>query len=166
MKKKIMILGASILQIPAIKKAKQMGLYVICVDMNPMAIGFKYADEYYVISTTDTENILGLAMKKRIDSIITLASDRPMITVATVGEKLGLNTISIDTAIKATNKCEMRKCLLDNGVAVPKFYKINSYKEYKSTIENFNSNFIVKPSDNSGSRGVFLGNKNKDKDVY
>ena len=32
--KKIMILGASILQLPAIKKAKEMGLEVVVVDMN------------------------------------------------------------------------------------------------------------------------------------
>ena len=41
MMKKIMILGASILQLPAIKKAKKMGLEVIAVDMNKDAIGFK-----------------------------------------------------------------------------------------------------------------------------
>ena len=42
--KKIMILGASILQLPAIQKAKEMGLEVIAVDMNPNAIGFGEAD--------------------------------------------------------------------------------------------------------------------------
>ena len=36
-----MILGASILQVPAIEKAKSMGLTVIAVDMNPDAVGFK-----------------------------------------------------------------------------------------------------------------------------
>lgn len=41
MGKKIMILGASILQLPAIKQAKAMGLDVIAVDINPNAIGFK-----------------------------------------------------------------------------------------------------------------------------
>ena len=40
MSKKIMILGASILQLPAIEKAKEMGLDVIVVDMNQEAIGF------------------------------------------------------------------------------------------------------------------------------
>ena len=39
--KKIMILGASILQLPAIKKAKEMGLEVVVVDMNPDAVGFQ-----------------------------------------------------------------------------------------------------------------------------
>ena len=35
-----MILGASILQLPAIQKAKEMGLQVVVVDMNPAAVGF------------------------------------------------------------------------------------------------------------------------------
>ena len=39
--KKIMILGASILQLPAIKKAKEMGLEVVVVDMNPDAVSFQ-----------------------------------------------------------------------------------------------------------------------------
>ena len=39
--KKIMILGASILQLPAIEKALEMGLEVIAVDMNPEGIGLK-----------------------------------------------------------------------------------------------------------------------------
>ena len=36
--KKIMILGASILQLPAIEKASEMGLEAIAVDMNPEAV--------------------------------------------------------------------------------------------------------------------------------
>ena len=37
--KKIMILGASILQLPAILQAKKMGLEAVVVDMNPEAVG-------------------------------------------------------------------------------------------------------------------------------
>lgn len=39
-----MILGASILQLPAITKAKEMGLDVVVVDMNPEAVGFNVCD--------------------------------------------------------------------------------------------------------------------------
>ena len=39
--KKIMILGASILQLPAILQAKKMGLEAVVVDMNPEAVGFR-----------------------------------------------------------------------------------------------------------------------------
>ena len=52
--KKIMILGASILQLPAIKKAKEMGLEVVVVDMNPDAVGFQTEGiEKEIISTID-----------------------------------------------------------------------------------------------------------------
>ena len=65
--KKIMILGASILQLPAIQKAKEMGLEVIAVDMNPEAIGFAVPGVIKeVISTIDTPAILESARKHQI----------------------------------------------------------------------------------------------------
>ena len=76
-----MILGASELQVPAIIKAKEMGLYVIAVDINPKAPGFEYADMYELISTIDTLRILDAARKHSINGIITLASDKPMIII-------------------------------------------------------------------------------------
>ena len=46
-----MILGASILQLPAIIKAKEMGLQVIAVDMDPEAIGFKEKDVIFAAAS-------------------------------------------------------------------------------------------------------------------
>ena len=43
--KKLLIIGASILQLPAIKKAKENGYYTIVADFNPNAVGIPYADE-------------------------------------------------------------------------------------------------------------------------
>ena len=88
--KKIMILGASILQLPAIIKAKEKGLQVIAVDMDKNAIGFQYADICLEISTIDTEKILEAARFYNIDGIITVASDIPMRTVAKISNELGL----------------------------------------------------------------------------
>ncbi len=101
--KRIMILGASILQLPAIIKAKEMGLQVIAVDMDKDAIGFKNADICLEISTIDIPKILDAANQYRIDGIMTIASDLPMMAVTTVAEALGLNAISQNTAKKATN---------------------------------------------------------------
>ena len=42
MMKKLMIVGASVLQLPAILKAKEMGLHVAVVDYNPQAIGMNF----------------------------------------------------------------------------------------------------------------------------
>lgn len=155
--KKIMILGASVLQLPAILKAKEMGLQVIAVDMNPEAIGFKVEGiQTEVISTIDIEKVLEAAKKHNIDGIMTLASDMPMRTVAVVAKELGLVGITEDTAIKATNKAVMRECLAQNDVPVPRFNKVRTKEEFIKVVNGFAVNCIVKPADNSGSRGVVL----------
>lgn len=156
MSKKIMILGASILQLPAIMQAKKMGIEVIAVDMNPNAIGFKYADKTLVISTIDVKSVLKAAKEENIDGIMTLASDMPMRTVAVVAKELGLVGIDETTALRATDKAVMRKCLMDNNVPIPKFFKVSSKQEYERAVKQFETKFIVKPADNSGSRGIFL----------
>lgn len=154
--KKIMILGASILQVPAIKKAKEMGLYVIAVDMDKDAVGFEYADKSYVISTLDEDAVLDAARKERIDGIMTIASDRPMMTVAKVVEEMVLSGINCQTALNATNKTIMRKCLQDANVPIPLFHVARNREEFLIGINKFRNKCILKPADNSGSRGIFL----------
>ena len=56
--KKIFILGASALQVPAIRRAKEKGLYVYALDYDPEAVGIKDADEFLCISTIDKEAVL------------------------------------------------------------------------------------------------------------
>ena len=60
-----MIIGASILQLPAIIKSKELGYYTIVVDYNPNAIGIAYANEYHNVSTIDIEGVTELARRVR-----------------------------------------------------------------------------------------------------
>lgn len=155
MDKKIMILGASILQLPAIQKAKEMGLQIVAVDMNPNAIGFKEEGIIKeVISTIDIPAVVECAKKHCVDGVLTLSSDMPMRSVAAVSKELGLVGISEETALKATNKVCMREALKQSGVPIPRFYKVSSREEYNAATSSFNIPFIVKPADNSGSRGI------------
>ena len=158
--KKIMILGASILQLPAIELAKMMGLEVIAVDMNPEAVGFKVPGVVCeIISTIDTPRILDAAKKHHIDGIMTLASDMPMQSVAVVSHKLGLVGISEETALKATNKAFMRDALAQADVPVPMYLRVRGKDAFKCAVEKIRTagyKCIVKPADNSGSRGVNL----------
>lgn len=156
MNKKLMILGASILQLPAIEKAKEMGLDVVVVDMNPDVVGFKVPGiEKEIISTIDIQAVISAAKRHRIDGIMTLATDMPMRTVAAVAKEMNLIGIDEETALKATNKAEMRKALQVNNVPIPKFYVVSNKDEYKDVVKQFNVPFIVKPADSSGSRGIF-----------
>lgn len=161
-----MILGASILQLPAIKKAKTMGLNVIVVDMNPNAIGFKEDGiTPLIISTIDTSEVICAAKEHQIDGIMTLASDVPMPTVAAVCEELGLPGVSSQTALNATNKAEMRNCFKAYGAPIPEYYIVRSRDEFIDAAKNFTTTFMVKPADNSGNRGVKLIDAVSDEDT-
>lgn len=167
--KKIMILGASILQLPAIEKAKEMGLEVIVVDMNPVAVGFGVNGVIKeVISTIDTPAILEAAKKHQINGIMTLASDMPMQSVAVVSHEMGLVGISEDTALKATNKAFMRDALKEAGVPVPLYFRVNGKEDFIEAVNKVRDagyKCIVKPADNSGSRGVDLLKEDADIDT-
>ena len=154
--KRLLIIGASHLQLPAIQKAKEMGLYVGVVDFNPDAVGISAADEYFNISTIDEEGVYQAARKFRADGIMTLATDMPMRSVAYAANKLGLVGISYDTAIKATDKGEMINAFEASNVEHPWYYILSSLDELETVENRITFPCISKPVDNAGSRGVML----------
>ncbi len=159
------------MQVPSIKKAHEMGYYVIAVDMNPEAEGFKYADEAVVVNTIDIPGVVEAAKRLKIDGVYT-TSDFPVRTIAAVGEALNLPAISVENAYKATDKIKMREALKAAGVPVPLFFKARSEDEFMAAVKEIRSHgykCIVKPADSSASRGVDLLDKyDADylKDVY
>ena len=154
--KKLLIIGASILQLPAIKRAKELGYYVGVIDYDPNAIGIPYADEYFNVSTIDIEGVTKAAQEFSPDGIMTLATDMPMRSIAAACEKLGLKGISFDTAIKSTDKGEMIRAFESNGVEHPWYFILSEPKELENVIDQITFPCISKPTDNSGSRGVML----------
>lgn len=151
--KKILIIGAGEIQVPVIKKAKEMGLFVITTDFDPNAPGFKYSDVSEVVSTVDLEKNLNVAKKYKIDGVLT-TSDLPVNTVAYICEKLSLNGLSIESAKVSTNKYLLRKVLKKNGLKTPNFAIVYDKNELKSIINNFKFPIVMKPIDSSASRGV------------
>ena len=154
--KRLLIVGASVLQLPAIVKAKEIGLYVAVADFNLKAVGIPYADKFYEVSTIDEEGIYQAAKDFKADGIMTLATDMPMRSVAYATSKLGLVGISYNTAIKATDKGEMIKAFDAGGVEHPWYFIISSLKELRDIKEHISFPCISKPVDNAGSRGVVL----------
>ncbi len=154
--KKILIIGASSLQVPGILKAKEMGFETAVVDFDPKAIGIKYADKYYNVSTIDKEGVYKAAKDFGADGIVTLATDMPMRSLAYACEKLNLVGIDYDTAVRATDKGEMIEAFEKYEVAHPWYYILKAGENIDSVVDEINYPLIVKPTDNSGSRGVVL----------
>ena len=152
--KKLMIVGASVLQLPAILKAKEMGLRVAVVDFNPQAIGIPYADEYYNASTMDEDAVLAAAEDYHPDGIMTLATDMPMRGVAKTSDKLHLHSINYETAVKATDKYDMIKAFKEHDVPSPWYFVVDTLEELKAHETDVTFPCIIKPTDNAGSHGV------------
>lgn len=151
--KKIMILGASNLQVPLIKKLKELKIKSIVLDYNEDAEGFKYADKKYIVSTLDKEEALKIAEIENIDGILT-TSDYPVRTVAYISQKLKLKSLTVEVAEICTDKYKTRNKLIELKMNYPKFIKINEEKDIYLKKQEFIYPMVMKPLDSSGSRGV------------
>ncbi|MEX1211389.1 MAG: ATP-grasp domain-containing protein [Balneolaceae bacterium] len=155
--KKILLLGATHFQIPAIKYAKEAGYYVITADYKPDNPGHKFGDEYHNVSTTDKEAILKLSEKLNIDGILSYASDPGAPSAAYVAEEMNLPGNPYDSVQILQRKDLFREFLAKNNFNVPESASFSSKKKAKEfgkeLIKKRNS-IIVKPVDSSGSKGV------------
>lgn len=153
--KKVMIIGAGLLQMYIIKRAKELGYITVVVDKDKNSIGFKYADYYKNIDIIDQEKCLEYAKEMNVDGVLTAATDYGVLTASYIAQKMNLNSINYDVAKIIKNKFEVRKKLAQRKIDdTPQYFLISDICE----IDNLNSQIkypvIVKPCDGSGSKGV------------
>ena len=162
--KRLLVLAAGILQVPVIKKAKEMGTYVIAADGNPNAVGLKYADKAIVVNITSEEDMLKVARKEHIDGVIHPCSEVSMNVMGRLNDELGLSGISREQAIRATNKHLMREAFEKGNAPSPKSILTENVEDAWIHLQNdFSTDGILKPSRNSGSRGIAKVSRDMDK---
>ena len=153
--KKLMILGAGSGQIDIISKARARGLYVIVVSPYGDYPGLKIADCTYDLDVRDEGAILAVAMKEKIDGIITDQTDMAMRTVAYVAEQMGLPGIGYECAKLFTDKSAMRRKSEELGLPTIKSAVTTTCAEAEAFLEKLGKPAIIKPVDNQGSRGIY-----------
>ena len=151
-----MVLAAGLLQIPVIKKAREMGYYVIAVDDDPDAPGMVLADKAIVPGgLMNEERLVAIAKEEHIDGVIHPCSEVAMNVMGRINDELHLCGISKEIAIRATNKHLMREAFEEYGAPSPKSILTKDEEDAWDTFCNeFDTNAILKPSRNSGSRGI------------
>lgn len=150
--KRIAIIGASYLQLPLIRKAKERGYETHVFAWAANDVGETYADFFYPISIVEKEKILETCMRLNIDGICSIASDLASITVNYVANSMGLIGNSQECVRLTTNKYLMRECFAQHGDPSPNYYPVNSVDDIEALPINYP--VIVKPIDRSGSRGI------------
>lgn len=154
MRKKLFVLAAGKLQVPVIKKAKEMGVYVVASDGDPNAIGLKLADKPIVANITSEEEMLRVAREEQVDGVIHPCSEVSMNVMGRINDELGLSGISREAAIRATNKHLMREAFEKGNAPSPKSILTESAEDAWNQFIAMSTDAILKPSRNSGSRGI------------
>lgn len=154
--KKILLLGGSAQQIIAIEKAKKMGYYTVLCDYLLDNPGQEYADKFYLVSTTDKEAVLKVAIKEKVQGVLAYASDPAAPTAAYVAEKLNLSGNPYESVEILCNKDRFREFLKMHGFCTPEAKGYTNIDDAMEDIqkEKFKFPIIVKPVDSSGSKGV------------
>ena len=159
-----MVLAAGLLQIDVIEKAKSMGYYVLAVDGNPKAPGFNVADKAICADIVNEETMLKIARDEHVDGVIHPCSEVSMAVMGRINDELGLSGISREQAICATNKHLMRKAFEKGNAPSPKSILAQDAEDAWSRLQSeFDTDAILKPSRNSGSRGIAKVSRNMDK---
>lgn len=179
--KKVLIFGVGPLQESIINRAKLMGLFTVGIDPAEDAACRNVVDVFEVVGGQDYEGTCAVVEKYGIDTIVTAATDKPLVMMARIAEKYGFPFYSVETAQWSTDKFQMKQRFELGDVPHARGILLNSEDLKRSlrskSLENnkdyFSDRFlidfeadkptqelhfpvIVKPRDNSGSRGVKL----------
>lgn len=151
-----MVLGGTSIQMPIIRKAKEMGMYVITCDNRPDNPGHAIADEYHNVSIMDADAVLDMARTLNVDAVVNYILEAGIQTAAYVQEVLGKPTSPYNSVHVLSNKKLFRLFLKNNGFNVPEVYENREDIIYP---------VVVKPTDLWGSRGVSKVERKEDLDA-
>ena len=159
--KKLLILGAGLEQAIPIRTAQQLGYWVVAVDQDSAAPGLKVADEGIVGDIRSVPFVESCGREHKVSGIFSHGVEIPVV-VAEVAERLGLPGLPPDVARVCTSKNLRTAALAQAGVMVPKSMHLLSDDADESVWDYLNMPIVVKPCDNSGSRGVVKVERRED----
>ena len=149
--RRLLVLGAGPAQLGLLGAAREKGLFVIALDRDPTAPGFRYADRRAIISTEDEHGIERLASAESVEGIIAPGIDWPVGIAARVAERLGLpHPIDAAVANRAVSKQKQREALAEAKVPQPSWHIVSEPQEGLPVPS------VVKAPDRQGQKGLTL----------
>ncbi|MGF1586708.1 MAG: acetyl-CoA carboxylase biotin carboxylase subunit family protein [Bacteroidales bacterium] len=150
---KAIVLGGTNSHTCLIHNLKMRGYHTILVDYNENPPAKEAADEHFLESTLDFEQVTGIAQKENVDLVISTSVDQANVTACYVGEKLGLPIpYSFNTAFQISDKTSMKTLLKQGNIPTSNFIFVNGSEEF--SMNHLNLPLVVKPADSNGSKGV------------
>lgn len=160
--KKLLILGGNAISCEIVNAAKALGVYTVVTDWNSPEVSpaKKIADDYWNISLLDYDVLLKRIEEEGIDGIITGFTDSYLLPYQHICELSGLPCYATKEVFEITmDKAKFKHLCRDNSISVIPEYQQESFDP---SIIDADNKFIIKPVDNSGSRGVILCERQED----
>lgn len=154
-RKTLLVLAASVYQLPVIETARRLGLRVVTTDNRPDNPGHALADASHAVDTTDADGVLEIARREHIAGIIAAGTDVAVPTAAYVAQALGLPGVPLESARTVCDKSALRAFLAQHGFPVaPGFDVRNGFEPDVSLFTG--GRWVLKPTRSSGSKGVYV----------
>ena len=152
--KKLLILGGLQRTCAIVKRAQELGVYVIVADFDPNTPAKKIADEAVLIDAKDVDKLVDYCLANNVDGITTAYVDFLLPVCLEVGKRIGKPFYADELMIRlSTDKIAFKEYCEKFNVPVPQTYDIH-VENYREVAKSINYPIFLKPTDASGSRGA------------
>lgn len=161
--KKMLFVNGSYNEIPLIRAAHELGMYVITSGNDRNGAGHAYADKYVPCDYSDKDAILQIASSEQVDAICSCGNDLGAISASYACEKLGLpghdtyqNTRFFHEKDQFKQLCEKLK------LNTPKSRAFSNIEEAIKFLADADFPLMIKPSDLGGGKGITVVRSRED----
>lgn len=153
--KKVLVLGSDFGTLSVVKEAHKQGDYVIVADLMPSSPSKDEADEAWLVSTIDINELENRCRRSGVDAIMFGASDFNISNCRILCNRLGLPIYCNDDAVweRVRNKRVFKEICKEVGAPIATDY-ILSDSDFQEKASQIQYPVVVKPSDKSGNRGM------------
>ena len=144
------------MQIPAAHAIRNLGFRLIVSDQDSNCPCATLADEFILLDTFDIQGHITAADKMSrkwsIQGVFTAGADCHL-TVSVLAKHLGCHGIAPDISKKCRFKHKTRRLLEEARIPQPSWTLVRTFSEAQTAAARIGGPFVVKATDNSGSRG-------------
>jgi len=156
MVKRILIFGGGENQLTLIKAAKKLGVKSVVIDPKADAPGKNIADHFEVVGPSDYEHTREIALKYKVDGIVTGQTENPLMLMAQLAEDLGYIFPSREVIRHCRNKYMMKQAFIRHNIRCAKGLLLQENEKITQELsEVIHFPLIIKPVDAFSSRGVY-----------
>jgi carbamoylphosphate synthase large subunit len=150
---KALVVAGGMPQITLINQLRERGVETILVDGSSTPVALPYPDKFYCVNIFDIEAVKSIAIKEKVDFLITVCADQVLLVVAQISEELGLPWyIDYETAKRVSDKELMKNIFVENDIPTSRYVVMDEFDKEKTSYLHYP--LIVKPVDAYSSKGV------------